>query len=64
MEVEMARVPDHPRWPTKYIADGTPIERDAALREPYSDRPGERGRMNFTDEQIRKAVRIAETGKQ
>ncbi|MDQ6800374.1 MAG: amidohydrolase [Acidobacteriota bacterium] len=59
MEVQMARVSDATRWPAKYIADGTPIERDAALREPYSDRPDQRGRMNFTDEQIRHAVEVA-----
>jgi predicted amidohydrolase YtcJ len=64
MEVEMASVPDAPRWPTKYIADGTPIERDAALREPYYDRPDQRGRMNFTDDQIQRAVEVAARGNQ
>ena len=59
MEVEMGSVPDAPQWPTKYIADGTPVERDAALREPYSDRPNTRGAMNFTDDQIRQAVNVA-----
>src|SRR5438045_4253862 len=60
----MAAVPDAPRWPRKYIADGTPIERDAALRDPYSDRPNTRGRMNFTNDQIRRAVEVAASGNQ
>lgn len=36
----------------KYILDGTPLERGAALREPYADRPQHSGRMNFTSAQI------------
>jgi predicted amidohydrolase YtcJ len=32
---------------TKWILDGTPIERLMLLREPYSDRPKTRGRRNF-----------------
>lgn len=31
----------------KYIVDGTPIERLMFLREPYSDAPDTRGRLNF-----------------
>jgi hypothetical protein len=31
----------------KWIVDGTPIERGAALRDDYADRPGWRGRLNF-----------------
>lgn len=31
----------------KWIVDGTPIERLMYVREPYSDRPGSRGRLNF-----------------
>ena len=64
IEIEMASVPDAPHWPTKYIADGTPIERDAALRDPYSDQPNTRGRMNFTDDQVRRAVELAAHGNQ
>ncbi len=30
----------------KWILDGTPIERLAALQAPYDDAPGERGRLN------------------
>ena len=32
---------------TKWILDGTPIERLMLLREPYSDSPATRGRRNF-----------------
>lgn len=31
----------------KWIVDGTPVERLMLLREPYTDRPGTRGRRNF-----------------
>ena len=31
----------------KYIVDGTPIERLMFLREPFTDAPGTRGRLNF-----------------
>jgi predicted amidohydrolase YtcJ len=49
---------------TKWILDGTPIERLMFLREPYSDRPDTRGRLNFPDEQVvgylRKALTAGE----
>ncbi|MBL8136249.1 MAG: amidohydrolase [Acidobacteria bacterium] len=32
---------------TKWILDGTPVERLAAVSAPYTDRPAERGRMNL-----------------
>jgi len=32
---------------TKWILDGTPVERLAALGAPYADRPGEHGRLNL-----------------
>ena len=32
---------------TKWIVDGTPVERLMLLREPYSDRSATRGRRNF-----------------
>jgi sucrose-6-phosphate hydrolase SacC (GH32 family)/predicted amidohydrolase YtcJ len=32
---------------TKWILDGTPVERLMLLREPYADRPAARGRRNF-----------------
>ena len=37
----------------KWILDGTPIERLAAHRRPYRDRPGHFGRLNFPPEAIR-----------
>jgi len=32
---------------TKWVLDGTPVERLMWLNEPYADRPDSRGRMNF-----------------
>lgn len=40
----------------KWILDGTPIERDAAMRSDYADRKGWQGRLNFTPEQIRRIL--------
>jgi predicted amidohydrolase YtcJ len=37
----------------KWILDGTPIERLAAHRRPYHDRPGYFGRLNFPPDTIR-----------
>jgi len=37
----------------KWILDATPLERGAAMRAPYGDRPGERGRLNFPETEIR-----------
>ena len=36
----------------KWMLDGTPIERLAALRDAYADRPGETGRLNYSAERI------------
>ena len=36
----------------KWILDGTPFERGAALRRPYDDRPDWRGKLNFTATEI------------
>ena len=36
----------------KWMLDGTPIERLAAMRQPYSDRASERGRINMPDERV------------
>ena len=38
---------------TKYVLDGTPIERLALMRRPYADRPGWRGRANFDADTVR-----------
>lgn len=37
----------------KLILDGTPVERLACLRQPYSDRSNEYGRLNFSEGQLR-----------
>jgi len=37
---------------TKWILDGTPLERGAALRAPYHDRAGWSGRLNFSAEEV------------
>lgn len=39
----------------KWILDGTPVERSAALREPYADVPGT-GRFNVTESELRRLV--------
>ena len=36
----------------KWVVDGTPIERGAALRDDYADRPGWQGRLNFPERDI------------
>jgi hypothetical protein len=47
--------PDHPRVTVggmKWILDGTPFERGAALRQPYHDEPDARGALNFPESEI------------
>jgi predicted amidohydrolase YtcJ len=46
-------------WGRKWILDGTPIERLAAMRRPYADRPAWTGRLNFTPVEIRAAIERA-----
>ncbi len=41
----------------KWILDGSPFERAAALRQPYADAPDERGRLNFPEAEIEKMLR-------
>ena len=41
----------------KWIVDGTPLERASPLREPYSDAPGESGRLNFPPTEIAAMLR-------
>lgn len=38
---------------SKWILDATPIDRNAAMRQPYADRPGWHGRLNFPPDTIR-----------
>jgi predicted amidohydrolase YtcJ len=44
---------------TKWILDGTPIERLALMRRPYADRPGWHGRANFPFDSLRALLRDA-----
>jgi predicted amidohydrolase YtcJ len=44
---------------TKWILDGTPIERLALLRAPYADAPKVSGRANFSDGDLREFLRRA-----
>ena len=47
---------DHLTWTgTKWILDGTPVERSAALRAPYADYPGN-GNFNLTQSQLDQIV--------
>ena len=46
-------------WGRKWILDGTPVERLAATRRPYADRPAWTGRLDFPPEEIRAAVERA-----
>ncbi|MDQ3750248.1 MAG: amidohydrolase [Acidobacteriota bacterium] len=41
----------------KGILDGTPIERGAALRKDYNDKPGWRGRLNFSESEIENIIK-------
>src|SRR2546425_11297776 len=44
---------------TKYILDGTPVERGAAMRRPYADRQGGRGELDFPPETPQAVIREA-----
>ena len=41
----------------KYILDGTPVERGAAMRRPYADRPGWSGEVDFPPETLQAIIR-------
>jgi predicted amidohydrolase YtcJ len=43
----------------KYILDGTPIERGAAQKGGYADKPDQRTTINFSDDEIRQMLEIA-----
>lgn len=50
---------------TKWILDGTPIERSAAMRQPYSDRPGTSGHTDFPEKEMEAILRESrQTGDQ
>jgi predicted amidohydrolase YtcJ len=40
----------------KWVLDGTPYERAAALRTDYRDKPGWKGELNFTEAEVAKMV--------
>jgi hypothetical protein len=44
---------------TKWILDGTPVERLMYLREPYADKAATRGQLNFPAEQITAFLKTA-----
>jgi len=41
----------------KWILDGTPFERGSATRQPYTDMPSSKGKMNFPEAQISKMLK-------
>jgi predicted amidohydrolase YtcJ len=45
----------------KWMMDGTPIEQNSLQRVDYVDRPGWRGRSNFTNEQLQEILQLALT---
>jgi predicted amidohydrolase YtcJ/endonuclease/exonuclease/phosphatase family metal-dependent hydrolase len=49
---------------TKWIVDGTPIERLALLRAPYADAPKTSGRANVTGAELREFLRRAYDAKE
>jgi predicted amidohydrolase YtcJ len=42
---------------TKWILDGTPIERSAGMRKPYADRPSTLGELNFSEKEMEDILR-------
>ncbi len=44
---------------SKWMLDATPIERDALMREAYRGTPANRGRSNYTADQVRAVLRGA-----
>ena len=40
----------------KWVLDGTPYERGAALRQPYQDRSGWTGKLNFSEAEVARMV--------
>lgn len=61
IDLKMGEVAERPAGAVKYILDGTPMERGAAMREPYSDREGVTGTLNYSDAQLQRMVEIAAT---
>jgi predicted amidohydrolase YtcJ len=51
-------------FPVKYVLDGTPIERSAAMLAAYSDDPSTSGRLNYGEAEVEEMVRKAAEGQQ
>jgi predicted amidohydrolase YtcJ len=43
----------------KWMLDGTPVERGALMRQPYSDRPNWRGVLNFPPADVRRILQAS-----
>ncbi|HYO77159.1 MAG TPA: amidohydrolase family protein [Thermoanaerobaculia bacterium] len=59
MEFQLGGVQARPTHTVKYVLDGTPIERGAALRAPWVDRPQWSGALNYTDADMRTMLEAA-----
>ncbi|MGZ8866755.1 MAG: amidohydrolase, partial [Thermoanaerobaculia bacterium] len=59
IDFRLFTIEENPAGPVKYVLDGTPIERGAAMGAPYTDRPSERGRLNYSDADLRRMVDVA-----
>ena len=60
---EFADPPARPRVRVdgvKYVLDGTPLERWAYVSRPYRDRPTQRGRANYSADEVLRFVEVAE----
>ena len=53
-------VPEGSRAGAKWIIDGTPVERGAAMTSPYRDDPTTRGTLNFSRETIAEMLEAAD----
>ncbi|HYL09229.1 MAG TPA: amidohydrolase [Candidatus Acidoferrales bacterium] len=42
---------------TKWVLDGSPIEGDCAMRQPYADRPATSGELNFSEKEMEAMLR-------
>lgn len=70
-EQNRRRTPEYPPVPAqlsdhvtvsgvKWLLDGTPIERSAAMRTPYADDPSTSGQMDFPPEELRSILQEAQ----
>ena len=56
---EAAIAPTEPHEPVKIVVDGTPVERSAAMRQPYTDDSSTSGGMNLSETELCRAMRSA-----